>query len=119
VSIAVPIVIYGLMPHLHRLRLRLLARGAAGAALLTVPTAHHRRITGASPAERHPADLEFLQRNAIALPNRESLWRSPTASSAFRSRRQTTVGYSCPARRPCCCHTRRVPRESAVDTAFL
>jgi antibiotic biosynthesis monooxygenase (ABM) superfamily enzyme len=29
VSITVPIVIYGLMPHLHRLRLRLLARGAA------------------------------------------------------------------------------------------
>jgi antibiotic biosynthesis monooxygenase (ABM) superfamily enzyme len=29
VSIAVPIVIYGVMPHLHRLRLRLLARGAA------------------------------------------------------------------------------------------
>jgi antibiotic biosynthesis monooxygenase (ABM) superfamily enzyme len=29
VSIAVPIVIYGLMPHLHRLRLRLLARAAA------------------------------------------------------------------------------------------
>jgi antibiotic biosynthesis monooxygenase (ABM) superfamily enzyme len=28
VSIAVPIVIYGLMPHIHRLRLRLLARGA-------------------------------------------------------------------------------------------
>jgi len=28
VSIAVPIVIYVLMPHLHRLRLRLLARGA-------------------------------------------------------------------------------------------
>jgi antibiotic biosynthesis monooxygenase (ABM) superfamily enzyme len=31
VSIAVPVVIYGLMPHLHRLRLRLLARGAARA----------------------------------------------------------------------------------------
>jgi antibiotic biosynthesis monooxygenase (ABM) superfamily enzyme len=29
VSIAIPIVSYGLMPHLHRLRLRLLARAAA------------------------------------------------------------------------------------------
>jgi len=28
-TIAVPIVIYGLMPHLHRLRLRLLAAGRA------------------------------------------------------------------------------------------
>ena len=28
-SVAVPIVIYGLMPHLHRLRVRLLARRAA------------------------------------------------------------------------------------------
>jgi len=29
-TVAVPIVIYGLMPHLHRLRLRLLMRATAG-----------------------------------------------------------------------------------------
>ena len=29
-TIAVPIVIYGLMPHLHRIRVRLLASGTAG-----------------------------------------------------------------------------------------
>ncbi|HEY0169348.1 MAG TPA: hypothetical protein VGB75_20085 [Jatrophihabitans sp.] len=31
-TVAVPIVIYGLMPHLHRLRVRLLARSAGSAA---------------------------------------------------------------------------------------
>jgi hypothetical protein len=81
-TIAVPIVIYGLMPHLHRARARLLSRRNGRPVDRAVGRAYGRndRRSAAGPEAPFPATREILARPPAPAPSASALDPQPHTS---------------------------------------